>query len=73
MKALEFNVYFLRDIDDNSINAVIISSYLKEEIQDIIDNVKRELEGKWCWEDIIKALPQDCMVFSKWDYESIYY
>lgn len=56
------NIILLKDIEDNTTDAIITTeTTTAKEIQEIIDNVKSEVED-WSCEDIFNALPEDCNV-----------
>ena len=67
-------VYFLREIADNSVDAVIFAeTSTKEEIQEAINKVKSEIDC-FTWEDLLEALPEDCKIYDRWENnEEIYY
>lgn len=67
----ELNVYFLKDIEEGCVDAVIITTHSKIEVQEILNEV-REMED-FEWSDIVNALSNDCMMFDRWSNESIYY
>lgn len=54
------NIILLKDIEDGNVDAIIkTKTTTAEEIQNIIDKVKSEVED-WTDEDIFNALPEDC-------------
>ena len=56
----ELKVVFLKDLEENSVDGVIIAKKSSvEDIQEAIDKVKEEVEY-YDWEDIEQALPDDC-------------
>ena len=56
----ELKVVFLKDLEENSIDGVIIAEKSSvEDIQEAIDKVKENVEY-YDWEDIEQALPDDC-------------
>ena len=66
-------VFLLKDLADDSVDAVILSvTSSQEEIENAIREVK-QIDG-YTWEDIYDALPSDCTVYDKWsNLKQIYY
>lgn len=73
-------VILLRDTTSSNVDAVIITRTTdKDEIQDIIDEVKE----KWGEDDypddlfslVVDALPDDCEVYAAWasDFNTVWY
>ena len=68
------NIFFLKDLDEDCVDAVIITEATKQEIENIIAKVKEERSGEYQWEDFINAMPEDTEIYDKWNHiESIYY
>ena len=66
-------IYFLRDISEDCIDAVIIATTsTKKEIEDAINKAKLN-DDSYTWDDIVAALPKDCEIFDRWNEEEIYY
>ena len=66
------SIYFLKDMSDNSIDAVIISeTSTKEDIENAIAKSK-ESPG-YTWEDLVNALPNDCEIHDRWSHDIVYY
>lgn len=56
----DLKVIFLKDLEENSIDGVILTTkHSMEDIQEIIENVKAE-NNLYSWEDIEQTLPEDC-------------
>lgn len=54
------NIIFLADTEINGIEGAFITEVTtKEEIEEIISNVKAEIEGEYTFEDISERLPAD--------------
>lgn len=67
------NIFFLSDIDENNIDAVIISSTsTKSDIEKAIHNVKLSVED-YTLDNIIENLPSDCKLYHRWSSETVYY
>lgn len=65
-------VYFLKDLEENCVDAVIIAeTSTSEDIRNAIYKLK-EKEG-YTWHDLLQSLPSDCILYDKWHSESIYY
>ena len=65
-------VYFLKDMCEDCVDAVIIATVsTKEEIEQAITEAKQS--DCYAWEDILNALPMDCEVYDRWGSEVIYY
>lgn len=68
----ENNIYFLKDLDEGCIDAVVIAkTSTKEQIQDAI--YKARQTEHYTWDNILDHLPEDCQVYDKWNFETIYY
>ena len=65
--------YFLKDLYDGSVDAVIIAkTSTAEEIAEAIMQTK-EKDG-YEWADIVDALPEDCEIYDRWsDIKDIWY
>ena len=62
-------VFLLKDLCEDSIDAVIISTnenVTVEQIQNAIDKTKEEKYHDWQWEDIVNCLPHGCEIYDKW-------
>ena len=62
-------VYFLKDLSEDYIDAVIISkndNITAKDIQKNIDKMKEQNEHDWQWEDIVNCLPQGCEFYDRW-------
>ena len=62
-------IYFLKDLCEDCVDAVIISkndNMTAENIQKNIDKMKKQKEYDWQWEDIVESLPQDCEIYDRW-------
>lgn len=58
-------VFLLKDIEEGTVDAVIIAeNSTAEEIQSAINKVKEEKSGSYQWSDLISALPVGCKVIS---------
>ncbi len=56
----DLKITFLKDLEEDSVDGVIISTKSTvEDIQESIDNVKEE-NDLYDWTDIEGALPEDC-------------
>lgn len=65
-------IYFLNDMTENCVDAVIIAkTSTKEEIESAIDRAK-EIDA-YTWDDILEALPSDCEIYDRWNNDMIYY
>lgn len=65
-------IYFLKDMSENCVDAVIIATKSsKKEIEEAI--VKSKQNDDYTWDDIVKALPDDCEIYDRWNEEEIYY
>ena len=65
-------IYFIKDLEDNCVDAIIIAkTSTKEDIQNSIYKAKEN--NNYTWDDLIKYLPSDCVIYDKWDSEVIYY
>lgn len=67
------NVFFLEDLEDAAVDAVIITAAKREEIQEAIDETKRRLEGEWSWEEVKNAMPEGTVIIDKWTHCKVYY
>lgn len=67
-------VILLKDLDEGCVDAVIIASVsTTEDIENAISKAK-ENNPFYEWDDLLNALPNDCMLFDKWsNLEEIYY
>ena len=62
-------IYFLKDLCEDCIDAVIIAkndNITAENIQKNIDKMKEQKEYDWQWEDIVESLPQGCEIYDRW-------
>lgn len=73
-------VILLRDTISSNVDAVIITHTTdKDEIQDIIDEVKEKWNEDGCPDDLLSlvedALPEDCEVYAAWasDFNTVWY
>lgn len=69
-------VILLTDLEENTADAVIVTeTTTAEQINDIINKVKFDLESEWQFDDIVNNLPKDCKVYSRWsgNIETVYY
>lgn len=70
-------IIMLKDVETLDTDAVIITkTTTADEIQDIIDTVKTELEGEWQFDDIADRLPDDCEIHTVWaidELATVYY
>lgn len=67
-------VTFLKDLESGSVDAVIISETTESQIiEKTIATVKEQKAGFYEWDNIIAALPKDCLIFDKWQNPTIYY
>ena len=65
-------IYFLSDIEENSVDAVIIAkTSTSTDIKNAISQCK-QIDG-YTWDDLKNALPSDCEIFDRWDNETLYY
>ena len=65
-------VYFLKDIAEDCVDAVIIAeTSTKNEIEDAILDAKQNDEYQW--QDIVDALPDDCTIHDKWSCDTVWY
>lgn len=67
-------IYFLKDLEEGTIDAVILAeTSTLEEVENAIDEAK-EIED-YAWEDLVEALPDDCEIYDYWNNEdkTIYY
>lgn len=65
----KMKVYFLKDLSEDYIDAVIISkddNVTAKDIQKNIDKMKEQNECDWQWEDIVNCLPQGCEFYDRW-------
>ena len=65
-------VYFLKDLSEDYIDAVIISkddNITAKDIQKNIDKMKGQKEYDWQWVDIVNCLPQGCEIYDRWQYD----
>lgn len=65
----KMKVYFLKDLSEDYIDAVIISkndNVTAKDIQKNIDKMKEQNEHDWQWEDIVNCLPQGCEIYDRW-------
>ena len=65
----KMKVYFLKDLSEDYIDAVIISkddNVTAKDIQKSIDKMKEQNEHDWQWEDIANCLPQGCEFYDRW-------
>lgn len=68
-------VFVLRDSVTLDLDAILITDTTeKEELQNIIDDVKANNED-WTFEDIEKKLPMDVGIYTSWlnDFETLWY
>lgn len=69
-------IYRLLDIDSGDLDAIIVATETtKEEIKQIIDEVKADVDNDECEINRIKAkLPKDCTMYETWkDKENVLY
>ena len=62
-------IYFLKDLCEDCIDAVIIAkndNITAKEIQESIDKMKEQNKCDWQWEDIVESLPQGCEIYDRW-------
>ena len=60
------NVYFLKDMQEGSVDAIIIATEsTAEEVQEIINNMK-EKNDYYSWDDLVECLPADCEIYDRW-------
>jgi hypothetical protein len=65
-------VYFLKDTVEDCVDAVIIAeTSTKEDIENAIDKSKEIPD--YTWEDLIEALPDDCVVYDRWNNDVVWY
>lgn len=66
------NIYFLKDMSEDCVDAVIIAKKsTKKDIEKAIKKAKQNDE--YIWEDILKELPNDCEIYDRWNSEIIWY
>lgn len=68
-------VFVLRDSVTLDVDAILITDTTeKEELQNIIDDVKANNED-WTFEDIEEKLPMDVGIYTSWlnDFETLWY
>ena len=66
-------IFLLKDLSEDSVDAVIIAeTSTEEEIESAICKAKEK--DDYQWEDLVEALPDDCQIYDKWaDLKNIYY
>ena len=65
-------VYFLKDLSENCVDAVIIAT--KSTKEDIEKAIKKAKKIKYyTWDDLVAALPNDCEICDRWSHEVVYY
>ena len=65
-------IYFLKDLAEDCIDAVIITeTSTKKDIIDAIGRAKQKED--YTWEDMINEFPNDCTVYDRWGCNVIYY
>ena len=66
------NIYFLKDMSEDCVDAVIIAKKsTKEEIGNAIIEAKKI--DCYSWDDILNSLPSDCQIYDRWNSEVIWY
>ena len=66
------NVYFLNDIMENQIDAIVITKLSREEVQEIIHRALRRENCSWD-DDVLRYLPRDCEVHIATENTIVYY
>ena len=65
-------IYFLTDMSEDCVDAVIIAEMsTKEDIEKAITEAKQKED--YSWDNILEALPEDCEIYDRWNSEKIYY
>lgn len=65
-------VYFLKDMCDNTVDAVIMAeTSTKEDIEKAIAKAKEQDDFQW--DDLVNALPNDCSIYDRWSHSIVYY
>ena len=65
-------VYFLKDIAEDCVDAVIIAeTSTREDIVEAIERAKQK--ENYQWEDLVNELPDDCTIYDIWGSEIVYY
>lgn len=58
-------IILLQDIQENTIDAVIVSyETTPKELQEIFNKVKQDKPTDYEWDDFIIALPKDCLIYN---------
>jgi len=71
-ESAEKKVYFLKDLSEGSVDAVIIAKTSSEDdVRNAIIQAKQKDEYQW--DDIVNALPDDCEVYDTWSVKKVYY
>lgn len=66
------NIILLKDREEDVVDTVIISmASTGQEVHDAITRAKENEDYQW--EDLIKALPEDCRVYDAGFFEEVYY
>lgn len=67
-------VILLKDLDEGCVDGVIIANVsTTEDIENAISKAK-ENNPFYEWDDLINALPDDCVLYDKWgNLETVYY
>lgn len=66
-------MFLLKDLSEDCVDGVIIAKVsTKEDIENAISHAKEN--PFYEWEDLLNALPNDCILYDKWnDLEAVYY
>ena len=69
---MDKRVYFLKDVSDNCVDAVIIAT--KSKRKDIEKAIKKAKKNEcYTWDDLVSALPSDCEIYDRWNAEEVYW
>jgi hypothetical protein len=66
-------VILLKDLSEDCVDAVIVANTsTTEDIENAISKAKENPDYQW--DDLLKSLPSDCILYDKWnDLETVYY
>lgn len=66
-------IFLLQDLCEDCVDAVIVANVsTKEDIENAINKAKENPDYQW--DDLLEALPNDCVLYDKWNgVEVVYY
>ena len=69
-------IILLKDLEEDCLDAVITTvTSTEEDVKKAIEKARKEKSYDWQFDNLLKALPCDCKIHTKWSnrYGTVYY